>query len=181
MILEASNSLNPRQFLHRLAGERRASTVRGRVRAWRRIRVWCLISFNTLWPVTVHHFLDYLGMRVGGGCAASVSHAMLLCFTFMELWVAFRILTLCLPTRSSRLLLIPCRSQWRGTGSPFLLKLHGQALLKFSRWKLRLWMLRFQPITELCVGTAWSEFGHHSKVTIRYIGFHTVWYCVHVA
>ena len=65
-------------------GNARASTIRKRVREWRKVRAYCLAVSGSAWPAHIGIILDYLHERRLEPCARTVPAAILTCFAFME-------------------------------------------------------------------------------------------------
>ena len=76
--------MHPDGFLKRLVGARRVSTVRGRVRGWRKIRDWMCDAPQVVWPSSIHQFLGYMEMRVAEPCGRGVPETMLATLSFFE-------------------------------------------------------------------------------------------------
>ena len=75
---------NPAAAIEAAVGAARASTIRSRVREWRRIRAYCLATTERAWPKHVGVVLDYLHERRLEPCAPSVPNAFLKCLGFVE-------------------------------------------------------------------------------------------------
>lgn len=65
-------------------GNARASTIRKRVREWRKVRAYCLAVSGSAWPSHIGIILDYLHERRLEPCACTVPAAILASFAFIE-------------------------------------------------------------------------------------------------
>jgi hypothetical protein len=80
----ASLSTSPELALKHVAGVRKANTLRARVRAWSRVRLWLLMVFLTPWPQHVGQMMDYLFDLQAGGCSRTVPRSIFLALLFFE-------------------------------------------------------------------------------------------------
>ena len=81
---EASRSLDPERRLQRAGRGRRATTLRKRVRDWRRMSKWLEGARGRGWPATTDDVLCYLGMRAAEPCGRTCFTAALQALAFME-------------------------------------------------------------------------------------------------
>ncbi|CAE7027742.1 unnamed protein product [Symbiodinium natans] len=81
---QANLSKDPEATISAAVGAARASTIRSRVREWRRARAYFLAVSSSPWPKHVGLVLDYLHEQRLEPCARSVPTAILKCLAFME-------------------------------------------------------------------------------------------------
>lgn len=75
---------NPEAIIAALLGSMRATTIRKRVREWRKVRNFSLQLCGHAWPTHVGVVLDYLHERMEEPCARTVPEAVLAALAFME-------------------------------------------------------------------------------------------------
>ena len=75
---------NPEAIIAALLGSMRATTIRKRVREWRKVRNFSLQPCGHAWPTHVGVVLDYLHERMEEPCARTVPEAVLAALAFME-------------------------------------------------------------------------------------------------
>ena len=75
---------HPDAILEAAIGSVRASTIRKRVREWKKFRAYCQASSRSVWPSHVGIVLDYLLERRMEPCARTVPCAILSCLAFLE-------------------------------------------------------------------------------------------------
>lgn len=83
-VVEASQSLDPERRLQRAGRGRRATTLRKRVRDWRRLSRWLEGARGRSWPATIDDVLCYLEMRAAEPCGRTCYTATLQALSFME-------------------------------------------------------------------------------------------------
>jgi hypothetical protein len=81
---EASLASAPEAVMAVLGGSRRPSTLRMRVRTWRKIRFWLLQVSGTPWPAHVGQMLDYLQAAVAATCARTWPGQVAASLAFLE-------------------------------------------------------------------------------------------------
>ena len=74
----------PEEIIVASQGAMRASTIRKKVREWRKLRNFCLGACGCPWPSHVGVVLDYLRERVDEHCGRTVPEAVVSAFAFME-------------------------------------------------------------------------------------------------
>ena len=74
----------PEEIIVASLGSMRASTIRKKVREWRKLRNFCLGACRCPWPSHVGVVLDYLRERVDEPCGRTVPEAVVSAFAFME-------------------------------------------------------------------------------------------------
>ena len=75
---------NPEAIIAASLGSMRATTIRKRVREWRKVRNFSLQLCGHAWPTHVGVVLDYLHERMEEPCARTVPEAVLAALAFME-------------------------------------------------------------------------------------------------
>ena len=75
---------NPEAIIAASLGSMRATTIRKRVREWRKVRNFSLQLCGHAWPMHVGVVLDYLHKRMEEPCARTVPEAVLAALAFME-------------------------------------------------------------------------------------------------
>ena len=75
---------NPEAIIAASLCSMRATTIRKRVREWRKVRNFSLQLWGHAWPTHVGVFLDYLHERMEEPCARTVPEAVLAALAFME-------------------------------------------------------------------------------------------------
>ena len=81
---ESSRSLDPERRLQRAGRGRRATTLRKRVRDWRRMSRWLEGARGRGWPAIADDVLCYLEMRAAEPCGRTCYTAALQALAFME-------------------------------------------------------------------------------------------------
>ena len=84
IFLQTQQTAKPDEILMACIGNARASTIRKRVREWKKLRAFALGACGQAWPTKIEIVLDYLHERVGEPCARSVPEAILASLVFME-------------------------------------------------------------------------------------------------
>jgi hypothetical protein len=85
VVLQILETANPVETWKRLCGSRRAKTLRNRVRSWKAVRDWLLISTGSPWPLSVANLIDYLDEKFeAGSMAKSVPGAIAASLSVLE-------------------------------------------------------------------------------------------------
>ena len=83
----AQRTSNPDAIIAASLGSMRATTIRKRVREWRKVRNFSLQLCGHAWPVHVGVVLDYLHERMEEPCARTVPEAVLAALAFFCSWM----------------------------------------------------------------------------------------------
>ena len=84
LAMQACNCREPDKIISSAPGGMRASTIKARVREWRKLRAYSLGVAGIAWPPNLGIVPDYLQERVAEPCARTVPHSILAAFSFME-------------------------------------------------------------------------------------------------
>ena len=84
IVAATAATADPRQALAAAAGGRRARTLAKRVRAWRRLREWCLKVYNRPYPTRPLDLVEYLQARADEPCGLSALQAVSELYAFAE-------------------------------------------------------------------------------------------------
>ena len=80
----ASTCENPLAQVVTCVGNFRASTIRKRVREWKKVRAFSMSLCGEPWPADLNIIMDYIRERLAEPCARTVPHAILEALLFME-------------------------------------------------------------------------------------------------
>lgn len=80
----AEGAASPASFLRQAAQGRRATTLRKRVRDWRRARAYFLRALGRPWPLQVWEILEYVEARVSEPCRKTTLRSFHSALSFME-------------------------------------------------------------------------------------------------
>ena len=75
---------NPDRVLETAAGNVRPSTLRQRIREWRRFSSWCMVLTGKYWDPQVHVLVDYLEELYGQPCARTKLKSVLAAVSLVE-------------------------------------------------------------------------------------------------
>ena len=75
---------NPDKVLELSAGNLRPSTLRQRVREWRKFSAWCMVSTSKPWTAAAHVLVDYLEELFGQPCARTKLRSVLSAVSLIE-------------------------------------------------------------------------------------------------
>jgi len=84
IVAATANTADPRKALAAAAGGRRARTLAKRVRAWRRLREWCLQVYGRPYPARPLDLVEYLQARADEPCGLSALQAVTELYAFAE-------------------------------------------------------------------------------------------------
>ena len=84
LAMQARNCREPDKINSSALGGMRASTIKVRVREWRKLRAYSLGVAGIAWPPNLGIVLEYIQERVAEPCARTVPHSVLAAFSFME-------------------------------------------------------------------------------------------------
>ena len=80
----ANTTKDPEGTMMRCVGSLRSSTIRKRVRTWRRVRLYTLITHGVSWPAHAGQVVDYLDELAQEPCRATVPRSVLQSLAFIE-------------------------------------------------------------------------------------------------
>eukprot|EP00435_Cladocopium_sp_Y103_P023724 s2642_g5.t1 len=82
--IQAQQCRDPQKLVAAALGGMRASTIKQRIREWRKLRAFCLGVAEVAWPPHLGIVLDYLQERVAEPCARTVPEYVPAALNFME-------------------------------------------------------------------------------------------------
>ena len=85
-IVESSLAAEPRRVLAAAAGGRRARTLAKRIRAWQKLRTWCLEAYGSPYPGRPLHLIEYAQSRADEPCGLSALQSVAGLYAFAETW-----------------------------------------------------------------------------------------------
>ena len=80
----AAEALDPEAVLLSASGRKRASTIRARLRVWKRVQAWLFTVHHVNWPASVAQMHDVLNDMVAGGCARTAPGGVAAALVFLE-------------------------------------------------------------------------------------------------
>ena len=82
--LKAMRTFNPEGSMARCAGASRASTIRQRIRYWRKARFWLMAVHGEAWPSRPERFVDFVEALWEGGCPRTNPQSILSAMAYIE-------------------------------------------------------------------------------------------------
>lgn len=84
VVQQAQLASAPELALAAITGKKRSSTIRGRVRAWNKVRLWLQLVLNIPFPLHAGHMIDYLQDLQAGHVAKTFPASVGMALAFME-------------------------------------------------------------------------------------------------